>query len=243
MWLEVSYAPIRELGVHAVSGIVPEKVKFDDFFGSENIINASTTWTGISIDNFLASSTLLYGLDNRHVLAGLNYQEATELWLLDLDLEEIRRIGFAEASIGNYPVAAKDGIVFWLNFDASIIFSYDLRTGGVLREMALVGNLPELDDKIFTFPFTDWQVIWRADEFYFYKDTPGEVFRDENALAVDRLGVYFDKKKQIILDGESTISASSTLSSTTESVLDGSSSTTNDPIIIEEDIETQNENI
>ena len=190
MWFEVSYAPVRELGVHALSSLVPEEFALADFLDTDGPINASTTIFGMSPEQFVASTTFVHGIDTRYAILGMVIDDATELWLIDMDLKKVKRIGFAEAAIGAYPLGAKERMIFWLNYDASIIFIYDLRTGGSLHEMALVGNLPEGEERRFTFPFTDWQVVWRADEFYFFKDSPGEVFKDENAKAVERFNTY-----------------------------------------------------
>ena len=196
MWFEISYAPVRELGVHALSSLVPEEITFEEFFNTVGTINASTTLVGMNVDQFLASTTFIHGLDSRYAIAGVVLPEVTELWLLDVDLKKITRIGFNEAAIGSYPLGAKERMIFWLNYDASIIFTYDLRTGGSLHEMALVGNLPEADERRFTFPFTDWQIVWRAEEFYFFKDSPGEVFKDEDSKSAERFKTYLTKLKE-----------------------------------------------
>lgn len=211
MWFEVSYAPVRELGVHALSGLIPEEFALADFLNTDGPIKASTTILGMSPEQFVASTTFIHGIDNRYVMAGVYIDDVTELWLIDMDLKKVKRIGFAEAAIGAYPLGAKERMLFWLNYDASIIFTYDLRTGGSLHEMALVGNLPEGEERRFTFPFTDWQVVWRADEFYFFKDSPGEVFKDENAKAVERFNTYLASVAEARLSQE-------VVASTTEAI-------------------------
>lgn len=228
MYLEISYAPIRELGVHAISTLIPEEFSFDDFFSATGTIGTSASTTRLSAEQFLASTTFIHGLDARYAITGVPQGEVTELWLLDTNQRQIRRIGFNEAAIGNYPLGAKDGMIFWLNYDGSILFTYDLRTGGSLHEMALVGNLPPGNESRFTFPFTDWQVVWRAEEFYFFKDSPGEVFKDEDAKAVERLNNYL----QGVIEADIL----------SEPIEAGLSSTTSELGVVETTIETEIEN-
>lgn len=196
MWLEVSYAPVRELGVHVISTIVPEVVSFNDLFVTATsslgvVASASTTITTRTVSDFANNLIFVHGIDERFATVGIKNATATELWLFDLVKEEIYRIGFGEAQIGNYPIAAKDRMIFWLNYDGSVLYTYDLRTAGRLHEMALVLNLPNAEETRLTFPFTDWQVVWRADQFYFFKDSAGEVFQDENTGAAEKLFIQF----------------------------------------------------
>ena len=215
MWFEVGYAPVRELGVHTVSAIVPSVVPFSALIDVANTdvvvpisestttiagIEASTTATIVdevvvpvfSETEFTEAIRSVHGIDTRYVVTTVGVTATTtEVWLFDMREERIHRIGVGEATIGQHPVGVKDNMVFWLNYLDEVIFVYDLRTAGQLHEMALVGNLPSANEYRLTFPFTDWEVIWRSDRFYFYTKETGEVFQDENTTAAQLFYDFF----------------------------------------------------
>lgn len=103
----------------------------------------------------------------------------------------IHHIGIGEAEIGAMPAGIKDGMIFWLNATQEKIFTYDLLTAGSLHEMLLVKNLPPGRLYRLTFPFTNWELIWRGDRFYFFSRKTGEVFQDENTHSAQRFFEYF----------------------------------------------------
>jgi hypothetical protein len=171
VWLEVSYAPLGELGVHGISDIVPSITPFEGLISdtvATGSFSASTTGPLVSPAAFVQGITAVYGIDEQHVLVTLTIGTSTkELWLFDMKKYLIHRIGKDAAEIGTMPPSAKDGMIFWLNSRGDTLYTYDLRTAGSLHEMILVGNLPTGTDYTLTFPFTDWEVLWRGDAFYY----------------------------------------------------------------------------
>ncbi len=206
MWLEVGYAPVRELGVHTISAIEPSVVPFasliefpsDDLAGAELAEATSTATTSVLVplftyEAFTESISSVHGVDDRYVVVTVAMSAtSTEVWLFDMRQELIHRIGIEEATIGQYPVGVKDDMIFWLNNLDEVVFVYDLRTAGQLHEMALVANLPSANEHRLTFPFPDWEVIWRSDQFYFYTKATGEVFQDENTESAQLFYDFFN---------------------------------------------------
>lgn len=195
VWLEVSYAPLGELGIHSISEIIPAIVPVDTLISdatSTDAIDTSSTTKTLTTFDFVAAVTSVHGIDDRYVLVELNINATTsELWLFDMSKKLIHRLGTGESEIGNIPPGIKEGMIFWLNKRGEKLYTYDLRTSGVLHEMLLVQNLPLNSEYRLTFPFTQWIVIWRGDRFYFYSQITGEVFQDENTVSAQLLFKYF----------------------------------------------------
>lgn len=195
LWLEISYAPVRELGVHRISTIVPEAIPLAHLIVASSseitAVTASSSLLQQTPKNFGRAVTFVRGVSDAQALAGVVIGTSTELWLFDFARAEFYRIGYDEARISSYPIATKDGMIFWLNYDGSTIFTYDLRTAGRLHEMHVVANLPDTTEHRFTFPFTDWQLIQRDAQFYFYTSAVGEISQDENALGAQQFFIHF----------------------------------------------------
>jgi hypothetical protein len=235
VWLEVSYAPLGELGVHGISDIMPTVTPFDSLITDSvatDSIAVATSGLPMTITDFANAITAVHGIDERYVLVNvLIGTSTTEVWLFDMKDKIIHRIGMDKAQIGTMPPGAKDGMIFWLNAERDRVYTYDLRTAGSLHEMTLVGNLPTSAEYTLTFPFTSWQVIWRGDSFYFKTRKTGEVFQDENTDSAQKFFNYFSLPQRLPYDRVQSIggtfvseeedtfaSASTTLStSTTES--------------------------
>jgi hypothetical protein len=195
LWLEVSYAPLGELGVHGISDIVPTITPFDSLIsdteaGGEEL--ATSSLPHMTTADFANRIKRVHGIDDRYTLVSvLVGTSTTEVWLFDMIGHVVHRIGSNKAQIGTMQPATKDGMIFWLNAGRDTLYSYDLRTSGSLHEMTLVGNLPVGSEYILTFPFTSWQVIWRGDTFYFKTRKTGEVFQDENTESASTFFAYF----------------------------------------------------
>lgn len=210
MWLEVSYAPVGDLGVHSVSQILPEVYKLSDIIsesGTSSVIVASSTMPIFaSKTDFAQAIEYMHGVDARHLLVGIKtHSETRELWLIDNTTLLVSRIGFGEAVFGDMSPVMKDGLIFWLNTSKNKIYTFDMRTSGILNEMMLVANLPDTEEYRLEFPFTDWQVIWRGSNLYFFSAATGELFTDENTKSVEyfanmlNLGQYLSEERLGIL--------------------------------------------
>ena len=204
VWLEVSYAPLGELGVHSISDIVPTITSFESMISdmvATGSVDASTSLPHMTPGEFAQSLTQVHGIDTRYVLATLLVGTSThELWLFDMRNHLIHRIGRDKAQIGTMPAYTKDGMIFWLNVARDALYTYDLRTAGSLHEMTLVGNLPVGLEYVLTFPFTSWQVMWRGDSFYFKTRKTGEVFQDENTDSASEFFRYFTLSQLLPFD-------------------------------------------
>ncbi len=239
IWLEVSYAPLGELGVHGISDIVPTISPFDTLI-SDVVIPAtdaaSTSELHMTTSDFVNRITKVHGIDERYVLVSvLVSTSTTELWLFDMTDHLVHRIGSGKAQIGTMQAGSKDGMIFWLNAERNTIYTYDLRTAGSLHEMMLVGNLPAGAEYVLTFPFTSWQVIWRGDAFYFRTRKTGEVFQDENTDSASKFFTYFNLKHALpfdriqtiggtfISEGEDTFSPTSTSTAEKVSIMESAS--------------------
>lgn len=195
IWLEVSYAPLGELGVHGISDIVPTIAPFDSFISDTAATNSAAVATSgphMSTSDFANRITAVHGINERYVLVNVSIDSSTEeVWLFDMADHLVHRIGWDKAQIGTMRAGVKDGMIFWLDVSRDTIYTYDLRTAGSLYEMTLVGNLPVGAEYSLTFPFTSWQVIWRGDSFYFSSRKTGEVFPDENTVSSRHFFDYF----------------------------------------------------
>lgn len=237
VWLEVSYAPLGELGVHGISDIVPTITPFSDLVSDTVTTSsgvASTTMTTVDFANHI---TAVHGIDERYVLVNvLTGTTSTEVWLFDMRDQLVHRIGRDKAQIGTMQAGSKDGMIFWLNAARDTIYTYDLRTAGSLHEMLLVGNLPTDSEYVLTFPFTSWQVNWRGDTFYFRTRKTGEVFQDENTDSARKFFNYFNLTQSLSYDqiqaiggtfiSEDEVNRSTTSTSTAEPATTTTSSST-----------------
>jgi hypothetical protein len=204
MWLEVSYAPLGELGVHSISDIVPTITSFESLISdtvASGSVTAPTSLPHMTTSEFAQSIVNIHGIDARYALLTLLLGTSTrEVWLFDMQKELIHRIGRDKSQIGTMPAYTKDGMIFWLNADRDALYTYDLRTAGSLHEMTLVSNLAEGTEYVLTFPFTSWQVIWRGDSFYFKTRKTGEVFQDENTDSASAFFKYYQLAQFIPYD-------------------------------------------
>jgi hypothetical protein len=207
VWLEVSYAPLGELGVHGISDIVPSVTPFDMLISDTSASGTATTsLPHMTTTEFVNAITAVHGIDERYVLVDVSVGTSTvEVWLFDMTDHLVHRIGRDNAQIGTMSAGVKEKMIFWLNAAGDTIYTYDLRTAGSLHEMILVGNLPTDNEPVLTFPFTGWQVIWRGDKFYFWTRKTGEVFQDENTNSARTFFTYFNLTTTLPYDQLQTI--------------------------------------
>jgi hypothetical protein len=203
LWIEVDYAPLDALGVHAISPLVPTTYTIADIIlpvsttssSSLSTISTEQATSSVllprSVADFATSLRWIQGVDGRFVLAEIVEGTSTELWLFDMPALTITRIGFSEGGLGSIRPIVKDGLIFWQNTTGNKIFTYDTRIAGQLYEYLLVSNLPEADEYLFTFPYTSWNVVWRGSQFFMFHPDTGEVFGDSDGRSLDAFNRLF----------------------------------------------------
>lgn len=202
IWLEVYYAPTDTLGIHEISPLIPVTYPIRDMVlftessttassTPELSIIAGTTTEVVSMDVFAASVESVQGIDDRYVLARLRRIDGPELWLFDMGAQTMTRLGFAEGAPGAILPLAKEGLIFWLNQSASKMYTYDTRTAGQLFSMLLVANLPDSTEYTFSFPYTEWKIVWRGNSLFATHPKTGEVFGDGSSESLLRFVRYF----------------------------------------------------
>lgn len=123
------------------------------------------------------------------VIVQLKKGDREELWLYDLENNTETRVTTAASTTiaEDSPVGAKDGYVFWLSGDKTILFAYSLETKEILQQ-----QVPAYDPSIgergeVIFPELLWKVIVTSDALSFYSEATGEVFSDDNGSASELL--------------------------------------------------------
>jgi hypothetical protein len=207
MWLEVEYKPTLELGVLVHSSSSVPVYSLADIVMSETATSttdvSSSTPFRLTESEFTSRLTKIHGIDNRYAFVTLTPltstsslptttapETATEplsLWLFDTKTEHIHILGEGKTGLGLVAVGVKDSMLFWITHDATQLLVYDLRTGGTLHQIDIVGNLPDEPEHAFAFTFTDWKLIWRGNELFFDSTETGEVFSDEQTEAAEYL--------------------------------------------------------
>jgi hypothetical protein len=191
LWIEVEYALVEEMAVHTISDIVPSIVPTTALIAESMVEGQAVTSTAtipFTPATFADSLTFAHGIDERYVAAGVRQSATTtELWIFDLRTGMTHRLGAQKSALGNFSVGVKERMIFWFNSDEDILFTYDLRTAGQIHETLIAANAPRREEQRFTFPFTEWEVIVRAEQLYFFAPEHGELFRDENTDSVVQL--------------------------------------------------------
>lgn len=151
----------------------------------------------------------VHGIDRSYALLTRVIGTTTrELWLLDFSARTATNLTLGDITIGFYPVAVKDRIIFWYSATYDRIFAYNLRTAGMLHVLNIVGNLPETEAPYhFTFPFTSWEIIAKDQQFVFYSRETGEVFSDENTIGVTEFLEKFKLTERLLPEEVDSIGA------------------------------------
>lgn len=116
------------------------------------------------------------------------------LWLYNIDDDSqinITATGTVSVSSSS-PIGVKDGYIFWLSKDNTIMYSYNIKTG-LYEGSQLVpsfdasrGERPRL-----SFPGIPWEIIIGAKRFTFYSKETGEVFSNGDSKILDAVRERF----------------------------------------------------
>ncbi len=114
---------------------------------------------------------------------------SNELWLYDSKKDVGEKIGTGTStSISvNSPLGVKDGYVFWLSEDRSLVFAYNLVTKEIYNQTVPTHDIARGERGELMFDGIPWKVIVGADGFSFFSDATGEVFSDENGTVAEIL--------------------------------------------------------
>ena len=109
-----------------------------------------------------------------------------ELWLYDLDKNTEEKIGEASSTTitPESPLGIKDGYLFWISVDKTLVYAYDLNNRVVSSKLLPVFDPSKGQRAEINFDNFQWKVIVGGNGFSFYSKDTGEVFSDENSQAV-----------------------------------------------------------
>ncbi len=118
-----------------------------------------------------------------------------ELWIYDVDKDTPEKIstGSSTSVSSSFPIAMKGGYVFWLSKDEGTVFAYSIETKTVQSKVVPPHNSQEGERVRIAFEGIPWVAVIGADGFFFFSETTGEVFSDDNSLAVEE----FRKKMKL----------------------------------------------
>lgn len=114
---------------------------------------------------------------------------STELWLYDSKKDVGEKIGNSTSTSisADSPLGVKDGYVFWLSEDRSLVFAYNLVTKEIYNQTVPTHDLSRGERGEVLFEGIPWKVIIGGDGFSFFSDATGEVFSDENGTVAEIL--------------------------------------------------------
>ena len=118
-------------------------------------------------------------------------EDKNYLFLIELDKNKILRLELKPSDyLSNSPLGAKNNFIFWLGEDNKI-FAFDYNTLKLF-----IGNLKNFDPSrgeraVMKINNLDFEIIFDGTNFYFRNNQFGEIFSDENSLALEKFRKNF----------------------------------------------------
>lgn len=127
------------------------------------------------------------------IIVQLQKEGEEELWLYDVENNTQEKIdtGTSTSLSIDSPLGVKDGYVFWLSEDRSLVFAYNLATKEIKSQSVPPYDVSRGERGEVVFEGIPWKVILGVDSFMFFSEQTGEVFSDENSSVAEALRQKF----------------------------------------------------
>lgn len=184
--------------VDAVELQIDYKKKYD------TRVDSSEDAVAIDVDDTTGQKILTYGDEKVEIIKGITpylaivgirntSQELQDkgLWLYDIENNKRLRVATSTQIDDISRLGVKDDYVFWVSDGGLRVHAFDTRHRTYQTRIVEPFDISSGERGEVSFDDVPWKIILGADRFYFWSKETGEVFSDENSLALDNFRKEF----------------------------------------------------
>lgn len=121
------------------------------------------------------------------VVVQVQKENTDELWVYNLEenTQEKIKLGSTTSISSSYPLGVKGGYLFWLSKDEATAYAYDFITKTIVGKSVPVFDGTKGERAEVIFQDIPWKVIVSTEGFFFFSESTGEIFSDENSTVTE----------------------------------------------------------